>query len=170
MDTSSKRTSGDECATLSKKLQEVRSYGCLATESNGNFPGVATELSEPNYTIYQLFFDLTPMAEQAHKNHDTDSLGRIYGFAEWCLHQTDKDLWNSAGVAFYEHLFDERSLWDQIVPWLSTEVISQVQGLWEMMLPREEYQELTKVLAKHAQAARPTNIQARWLGRSALEW
>lgn len=93
------------------------------------FPELATELNEPKYAIYQLFFDLTPMAEQGHRNRDTDLLGKIYGFAEWCLNQSDKDLWNSAGAAFYEHLFDERSMWDQLVPWLSPEVISQVQGL-----------------------------------------
>jgi hypothetical protein len=122
------------------------------------FPELAAELRETNYTIYQLFFDLTPMAEQAHRNRDTDSLKRIYGFAEWCLHQSDKDLWNSAGVAFYEHIFDDRSLRDQIVPWLSSEVISQVKGLWEMMLPREAYRELNEVLVKHAQSEHPPNI------------
>jgi len=46
------------------------------------FPELATELNEPNYTIYQLFFDLTPMAEQGHRNRDSDLRGKIYGFVE----------------------------------------------------------------------------------------
>jgi hypothetical protein len=33
-------------------------------------------------------------------------LEKIYGFADWCASQKEKELWNAAGVAFYEHLAD----------------------------------------------------------------
>jgi hypothetical protein len=65
-------------------------------------------------------------------------LRKIYGFAEWCFEQKAKDLWNAAGVAFYEHLFDRREYRDQVVPWLSPQVIKGCWGLWELMLTPEQ--------------------------------
>src|SRR5438552_15545583 len=75
------------------------------------FPELRSEFQRPESSIYTVFFELLPMVRQAHDGNDVDLLRRIYGFAEWCLEQTAKDLWNAAGVAFYEHLFDERAYW-----------------------------------------------------------
>lgn len=71
------------------------------------FPELRLELHRKEYNTYQLYFDLLPALRDAHKANDLDSLKKIYGFAEWCILQNEKDLWNPAGVAFYEHLFDE---------------------------------------------------------------
>ena len=48
-------------------------------------------------------------------------------------------MWNGAGVAFYEHLFDDHpSLWPELVQWLSPSVIEGVWGLWECRLSADE--------------------------------
>jgi hypothetical protein len=71
------------------------------------------------------------------------------GFAEWCAEQKAKDLWNAAGVAFYEHLFDShRSLWPEFVRWLSPRVVEDCMGLWEWRLSEKELAEVRRLLAE----------------------
>ena len=96
------------------------------------FPDLRHEAERPDFTIYTAFFRLLPHVRTAHQDREVETLQRIYGFAEWCFEQKAKDLWNAAGVAFYEHLFDShRSLWPEFVQWLSPRVIEGCWGLWE---------------------------------------
>ena len=75
--------------------------------------------------------------------------GRIYEFAEWCFEQRTKDLWNAAGVAFYEHLFDSHhSLWPEFVRWMSPPVIEGCCGLWEARLSIEEMTVMRRLIAE----------------------
>ncbi len=103
------------------------------------FPDLRREAERPHFTVYSAFFELLPRVREAHMGGDTETLRRIYGFAEWCFRQPAKDLWNAAGVAFYEHLFDShRSLWPEFVRWLSPQVVAGVWGLWEWQLSADE--------------------------------
>jgi hypothetical protein len=63
------------------------------------------------------------MVEEAHRQNRTDFLKRAYRFADWCRQQKSKDLWNSVGVSFYKHLFDEKSMRPLVIPWLHPEVM-----------------------------------------------
>jgi hypothetical protein len=95
-----------------------------------------------------VFFRLVPMAREAHQAYDTEKLRRIYGFAEWCFEQKAKDMWNAAGVAFYEHAFDgPRSLWEQVVRWLPPRVVRDCWGLWEWRLSAEDLITVQRLLA-----------------------
>lgn len=116
------------------------------------FPQLQHNLNKRQYTIYQLFFDLFPILEEAHETSDEVELRKIYGFAEWCLHQRSKNLWNPAGVAFYEHLFDLPN-WEDILPWLSPFVIENCSSLWEMRLQSEKFTKVEKLL--HPQKTLP---------------
>jgi hypothetical protein len=91
-------------------------------------------------SAYQLFFDLLPFAQDSHRLRNEDALFRVYGFAEWCLHQKSKDLWNPAGVCFYENLFDEQDKWDDVIPWLSPYVIAECSNLWEARLGKAKFE------------------------------
>ena len=102
------------------------------------FPTLRRELNDREYTIYMLYFDLLPMVREAHDEDDRNLLRRIYGFAAWCFDQKAKDLWNSAAVAFYEHLFDQRKYWSLVLPWLSPKVITECWPLWEFRLSAED--------------------------------
>jgi hypothetical protein len=96
-----------------------------------------------------VFFDLLPLVREAHQEGDTEALRRIYGFAEWCFEQKAKDLWNAAGVAFYEHLFDcHRSLWREYVRWLPPRVVEGCWGLWEWRLEAQELAEVRRLIAE----------------------
>lgn len=126
------------------------------------FPDLRSEADEPDFNIYSVFFELLPRVREAHQAADTLSLQRIYAFAEWCLRQQAKELWNAAGVAFYEHLFDShRPLWPEIVQWLSPKVVADCMGLWECRLKAEELVEVRRLIAecrtpRHHEASRLT--------------
>jgi hypothetical protein len=80
------------------------------------FPQLRRDLQSRDYSVYSLFFELKPMLRTAHDSGDNELLRCIYGFAEWCSQQTAKELWNAAGVAFYEHLFDYPDYSERIIP------------------------------------------------------
>jgi len=88
------------------------------------------------FSVYGVFGDLIHLVRDAHEANDTAMLFKIYGYAEWCLRRKEQEFWNAAGVSFYEHLFDRREDWEQVVPWLSPFVIENCWGLWEARSPR----------------------------------
>ena len=120
------------------------------------FPDLRHDVQRPDFSVYMLFFELLPMSRQAHKTGDDEALRSIYGFAEWCFEQKAKDMWNAAGVAFYEHLFDDHpSLWPEVVQWLSPPVIQGVRGLWEWRLSAEELAEVIRLIEGRRQRRYP---------------
>lgn len=50
--------------------------------------------------------------------------------------------------SFYEHVFDEPSLWDAVAAWLPADIRTDHLGLWELMLKPKDLAEVKKVLAK----------------------
>jgi hypothetical protein len=77
----------------------------------------------------------------------------MFGFAEWCAEQSAKDLWNAAGVCFYEHLFDGRN-WQhraEVVKWLSPRVISDCHELWQNWLTAEKFAEVQQLIRERSQ-------------------
>jgi hypothetical protein len=103
------------------------------------FPELHLELNDRDYSVYSLFVDLKPLLRKAHDWEDVELLRRIYDFAEWCSRQTAKDLWNAAGVSFYEHLFDYPAYSARVIPWLSPLVVYTHWSLWEAMAPPGEW-------------------------------
>jgi len=95
------------------------------------FPDLQRDIESPEFTIYQLFFELVPRCRQAHSSGDTRELERIYGFADWCATQNSKDLWNAAGVAFYEHLADSDLTLKDLAHWVRRPVFEDIAGLLE---------------------------------------
>jgi hypothetical protein len=130
------------------------------------FPQLRRELNDSEYTIYLLFFDLKPMLRDAHDAGDTELLRHIYGFAEWCSHHSAKALWNAAGVAFYEHLFDYPEYSDRVIPWLSASVVYTHWHLWEAMVSSDEWARVRPLLegkraAREREAHRNTSLVKR---------
>lgn len=122
------------------------------------FPDLRRDLTARNYTVYSLFFDLKPLLRDAFDRNDTERVRQILGFAEWCSEQTAQTLWNAAGVAFYEHLFDYPKYSEQIVPWLSPRVVYSHWGLWEAMVAPGEWRRVAPLLeTKRAAGERQAN-------------
>jgi hypothetical protein len=104
-----------------------------------HFPELRQDLTARGYNPYSLFFDLQMLLPAAYDGGDEDLLRRIFGFAEWCARQTAKELWNPAGVSFYEHLFDDPAYSDRVLPWLSPAVVYAHWNLWEAIAPDCEW-------------------------------
>jgi 16S rRNA A1518/A1519 N6-dimethyltransferase RsmA/KsgA/DIM1 with predicted DNA glycosylase/AP lyase activity len=106
------------------------------------FPDLQKEFEQPRATIYSVFFELLPRVHLAHELGDEEELRRIYGFAAWCFQQKSKDLWNSAGVVFYEHLVDRRTTRDEIPRWLAPDQFADLKELFAARMEPEKYQQL----------------------------
>jgi hypothetical protein len=95
-------------------------------------PEMRRDINDPEVSIYLFFGMLTGEAWKAHDANDLEMLPRIYGFAEWCLNQPAQELWNRAGVSFYESLFlrrKDRADWAKSLQYLSMDVVHTVWSL-----------------------------------------
>ena len=112
------------------------------------FPDLRPELQRKDYTIYMAFFDLFPRLREAQNRGDKEEMQRIGEFAAWCARQKAKDLWNAAGVSFYEHLaFHEETI--QLIPELvPPDVFADVRSLLEGQLGAERYAQLVEEYQK----------------------
>jgi len=112
-----------------------------------SFPELRPKLNDrreiPN--VYLLWLELRPMWVDAHTDGNDEMLDRIYGYADWCSQQRDKDLWNSTAVCFYEHILDDGG-WETVLPRLSDATIVDVWGLWEYFLSEADLAALRKLL------------------------
>jgi hypothetical protein len=103
------------------------------------FPELGRDLTRRNYGVYSLFFDLLPLVRAAFETENEGLARRIFAFAEWCAVQTAKELWNPAGLAFYEHLFDQPAYSEQVIPLLSPRVVYTHWGPWEARVSTKEW-------------------------------
>jgi hypothetical protein len=119
------------------------------------FPFLRDDIQRPDSTVYEVFF-LLPCVSDAIVSRDTELLRRMFEFAEWCAGQRAEDLWNAAGVVFYEHLFDgdnwrhRHELIQRLPPW----VVADCIGLWEHWLPAEKFAEVRPLLEAKLQGQR----------------
>lgn len=99
-------------------------------------------------SLYSLFFKLNIRRRDALKSDDTEELARIHAFAEWCACHEERYIWNAAGVAFYEHLFDRGVAIDRVIPWLSAKVYADVKGLLEWRLGADRAVEIEQAMQR----------------------
>ena len=111
------------------------------------FPEFREDLRDPEYSIYTLFSDLINSTWKAHRRNDDQYLRWAYGFAEWCFNQEEKDLWNAAGVSFYEDLFLEIDIGEKIVPWLSPDVIPDLRNLFAAVYGEKNLKKIDSLIA-----------------------
>ncbi len=110
------------------------------------FPDLRQEYQADS--IYTVFSELTQRCHEAHERSDAEELRKIYGYAEWCFRQRDKDLWNAAGVSFYEHLGDSHLTRQEIPYWVKPEIFEAVAGLLDMTMGEEEVEKLRRVYGR----------------------
>jgi hypothetical protein len=128
------------------------------------FPDLRRKFSDTRfgkYTIWQVFFDLLPRMQSAIAEGDLRTTAAIFAFTEWCAMQYSGEIESAVAVAFYEHVFDEREIWDGVVPFLSPTIIRQYWKLWETrpIFKTESIQSLWERLAPIA------NLPEAWAPR-----
>jgi hypothetical protein len=97
-------------------------------------PGSKREFENPEASIYTVFMELLPSTVAAHRNNDTSQLKKNYDFAEWCFMQKSEDLWNAAGVSFYEHLSDKTETLQAIHQWVKLDIYIEIKPLLKRRL------------------------------------
>lgn len=93
-------------------------------------------------SIYETFMEIRAATEEAHESGDTESLRKFYGFAEWCFNQRAKDLWNAAGVCFYEHLGDHPNTRDHLHLWVKRSIYFKIRGLLEERMSADDLRQV----------------------------
>jgi hypothetical protein len=97
-------------------------------------PELRKEFEDPSASIYSVFIELLSATIVAHKNNDTNQLRLYYDFAAWCFSQKSKELWNAAGVSFYEHLGDKVETLQAMHLWVSRDIYLEIRGLLKLRL------------------------------------
>jgi len=107
-------------------------------------PESRKELEHPDSTIYDVFIDLLPAVVYAHKEKNMARLALIYDFAEWCYSQKEKELWNAAGVGFYEHLGDYIETRESMAQWVKYDIYIEIRGLLKLRVTEQILKQLDK--------------------------
>lgn len=105
-------------------------------------PELRKDFEDPEESIYLVFSAMLSAAIDFHKENNIDRLQKIYDFAEWCLRQKSNDLWNAAGVSFYEHLGDRAETRQDIRRWVKPDIYAEIRGLLETRLSNKEMEEM----------------------------
>jgi hypothetical protein len=101
------------------------------------FPEHRAEWTAPEFPLREVFHRLESDAADHHARwardpddaEAADFLERLYGFAEWCLHQAA--LWNDAAIGFLEDI-SHAVPFDALVPWLSPAMREAVEQTWAL--------------------------------------
>ncbi len=108
-------------------------------------PDFIKEFEKPDANIYSVFFELLPATRDAHCKNDREKLKKFYDFAEWCFRQKEKELWNAAGVAFYEHLGDYDETFLAMPNWVKRDIYDDIRGLLDARLDDEKMKKLDDI-------------------------
>lgn len=117
------------------------------TRASALLPELSAVVERESWSCHVFLSELWQLALEAHRDGDREVLGRVYGFAHWCFRQPERFLSDASVVSFYEHVFDEWALRDEVAPWLPAEVVDRVRPLWEWRWPKERLSEVDRLLA-----------------------
>ena len=108
------------------------------------FPDRRFQNSRDYFSVYMIWFDLLSSTVSAHELNDTDTLQKIYKYAEWCwtLKGKSSETYNAVCVAFYEHLVDEEVTCEAIPVWIKPEIFKDLQSLFKSRMKLDDYQDL----------------------------
>lgn len=107
-------------------------------------PESKKDIEHPDMSIYEVFSYMLTALVEAHKNNNIEQLRLIYDYAEWCHRQKEKDLWNAAGVAFYEHLGDRIETRESIAQWVKYDIYKEIRGLLKSRMSERSLQEIDR--------------------------
>lgn len=116
------------------------------TRAAAQVPELSSVVERESWSCHVFLSELWHLALDAHREDDQEALARVYGFAHWCFTQPEQFLSNAAVVSFYEHVFDEWDLRDEVAGWLPAEVVAKVRPLWEWRWSTERLAEVDRLL------------------------
>jgi hypothetical protein len=108
-------------------------------------PELRKEFEQPETSIYDVFIELLPATVKAHSQSDKAKLKKLYDFAEWCFRQEAKELWNAAGVSFYEHLIDYAETKETFAKWVKPDIYNLIRPLIQSRLSEVDLKKIDKM-------------------------
>ena len=108
-------------------------------------PELRKEFEQPGTSIYDVFIELLPATVEVHKQKNEARLRKLYDFADWCFRQKEKELWNAAGVSFYEHLGDYKETLSAFPKWIKPDIYSDIRPLLQRRLAEIDLENLDKM-------------------------
>ena len=116
-----------------------------------SFPELRAEWESSNETIYTVFMELNAKCHEAHDRGDQATLSKIYDFAAWCSRQKEKDIWNAAGVSFYEHVIDNPIALKEIPRWIPPDIFREIASLLQWRMGRSFFRIEGKIRERKTQ-------------------
>lgn len=92
-------------------------------------PELRQEFERSDLSPDDVFMAMLPALKRAHIDNYQERLKSIYQYAQWCLIQRDKRLWNAAAVAFYEHLADSDETFLHFTTWIPRNIYLEIRDL-----------------------------------------
>ncbi|SDP77026.1 hypothetical protein SAMN05421507_11484 [Lentzea jiangxiensis] len=135
------RSAGEDRATIVTCVVDWRE------RASALVPELRAVAEAGEWSCHVFFSELCQLTQEAHREQDDDVLRRAYGFAHWCFHQPEQFLGNAALISFYEHVFDDWDLREEVAAWLPVDVLPKVRALWEWRWPKEQLSEVDQLLA-----------------------
>ncbi|MCS7482128.1 hypothetical protein ACFFQW_24220 [Umezawaea endophytica] len=117
------------------------------TRAAALLPELSDVVEHESWSCHVYFGEVWHLALEAHRAADEDTLRRVYGFAHWCFQQPEQFLTNAIMVSFYEHVFDDWDLRDDVAHRLPPEVVVKVRPLWEWRMTTERLAEVDDLFA-----------------------
>jgi hypothetical protein len=105
-------------------------------------PELKKDFEDPDVSIYNVFSELLYVLEKAHDERDVVTIKKVYEYAEWCHRQKDQNLWNAAGVSFYEHLCDNELVFSQFTTWIKKYIYFDIRDLLNQRFGDDKMKEL----------------------------
>ena len=111
-------------------------------------PEEKIEFEDPRNSVYTVFAYLLSALNTAQEQKNTERIKKIFAFAEWCFRQKQKDLWNAAGVSFYEHLDTEEAL-KTMSQYVKPDIYKEIRPLLEVRITPEQLKRLDESFASY---------------------
>jgi len=94
-------------------------------------PELESDFNDEEFTPYLALTEVKNIALTALKSNKNHLVEKCFEYAEWCFRQDEEDLWNAAGICFYEYIYDQDEVLEKVVEIVSIEIFEDIKGLLE---------------------------------------
>jgi len=102
-------------------------------------------LLRPNEQWLNLWRSIWLYIFKARTNRSHHIVPKIISYLPRCFQQKENELWNAAGVAFYEHLGDNEETLKEMSAWVKPTIYTNIRGLLALRLGESEIEKLDQM-------------------------
>ena len=128
----------------------MQDWRAKAIELFPDVPDVEEVVTEPSSTLFDLWLELYFVLVDCYQEKPTNDvlIGRIYGFASWCLayprtEDAETDVSSATAVGLIEPLPLDKQVLDDLHRWVSVETFQGCESLFRYHLSDAEYRKFS---------------------------